>query len=454
MGLTTTACDIPGRCTTITLSDQQSSASLPITSTPSSVITTITLTSFSNPAPTSSPEITTPTAAPESSLPSVSSAGTTNTDPTLFTSLASSASQAPDGTSAPLASASNSSKGVSTGAAAGIAIATAIIGAAIAFGIAFCLFKRRQKNARRAPTFDSVPEYVSPVEASKGLEMSHVPPPALSGASPPALIGGGTKGDINMADLSHSSDFLAGILPQAADDATVKERASMLFDQVQLHVENFYRDVHATMTSGVESELNKFQSGIVAMMRDSSRPTVPMKHALMTYVLRITSPEAGGKDRSIFPSSVVGVGHEGEFVRSQSLSPAYILYRRLASHLHTSLTSSPMSSPQMQSAIEKAAEHFSSTFFPWANPSYRDEDKDEHLAQVIANALDFNIWLYGQPFIYEFLWSDGMGRRGVVVAPGLKKVSDVRGRVERAGGGSRRGRGEGQVLLGAVVVPV
>jgi hypothetical protein len=125
------------------------------------------------------------------------------------------------------------------------------------------------------------------------------------------------KRDVNMADLSHSSDFLAGILPQAADDATVKERASMLFDQVQLHVENFYRDVHATMTGGVESELDGFQSGIAAMMRDSSRPTVPMKHALIAYVLRITSPEAAGEGRSIFPSSVVGVGHEGQFVRSQ-----------------------------------------------------------------------------------------------------------------------------------------
>jgi hypothetical protein len=342
---------------------------------------------------------------------------------------------------------------VSPGAVAGIAIATAIIGAAIAFGIAFCLFKRRQKNTGRATTFDSVPEYVSPVE-SKGAELSHVPPPALSGTPPPAVIGAGMKRDVNMADLSHSSDFLAGILPQAADDATVKERASMLFDQVQLHVENFYRDVHATMTGGVESELDGFQSGIAAMMRDSSRPTVPMKHALIAYVLRITSPEAAGEGRSIFPSSVVGVGHEGQFVRSQSLSPAYIVYRRLASYLHTSLTPSTTSSPQIQSAIEKAAEHFSSTFFPWANPSYRDEDKDEHLSQVIANALEFNIWLYGQPFIYQFLWTDDMGRRGVVVAPGLKKVSDVRGRVERSGGGSRRGSKGGQVLLRAVVVPV
>lgn len=48
--------------------------------------------------------------------------------------------------------------------------------------------------------------------------------------------------------------------------------------------------------------------------------------------------------------------------------------------------------------------------------------------QLISDALDVSIWLYGQPYLYEFVW-EGVGRRGTVVAPGLAKLTDERGRV-------------------------
>jgi hypothetical protein len=46
--------------------------------------------------------------------------------------------------------------------------------------------------------------------------------------------------------------------------------------------------------------------------------------------------------------------------------------------------------------------------------------------QIISDALDVSIWLYGQPYIYEFVW-EGVGRRGTVVVPGLAKLTDGRG---------------------------
>ncbi|KAF2470559.1 uncharacterized protein BDR25DRAFT_342887 [Lindgomyces ingoldianus] len=347
------------------------------------------------------------------------------------------ASQTGAGNSVPAATVSRKSNGVSKGAVAGIAIGTAIVGAAIAFLVAFLLFKRRNRS-RQHSGYDAHPELVSLAKAgpdSHVQEMSQAPLP--HGAAAAAV--GISKRDTDLTDLSHSSDFSAGVLPQAADDRTVKEKASLLFDQVQLHVENFYRDVHASITPSMESGLSRFGTGTentAEMLQDSSRPTVVIKHALMAYVLSITSP-FGGSDTALFPRDVAGIQGGEQFKRTPDLSAAYILYKRLATHLHTA---SPPN-PSRQSDIREAAEHFSLTFFPWVNPRYGDQEKDEHLVQVISNALDLNIWLYGQPFIYQFLW-EGVGHRGVVVAPGLTKESDAKGVVGRP-----------QMLLEPVVVP-
>jgi len=50
------------------------------------------------------------------------------------------------------------------------------------------------------------------------------------------------------------------------------------------------------------------------------------------------------------------------------------------------------------------------------------------LLDIIGDALDLSLWLYGQSYIYEFVW-DGNGRRGTVLAPGLRRMTDERGRM-------------------------
>jgi hypothetical protein len=73
-----------------------------------------------------------------------------------------------------------------------------------------------------------------------------------------------------------------------------------------------------------------------------------------------------------------------------------------------------------QSNIREAAEHFALTFFPWANPTSSDQDKDEDLARIITDTLTMRIWLFGQSDTYDFEW-EGVGERGIVINPGLVK---------------------------------
>ncbi|KAF1962731.1 hypothetical protein CC80DRAFT_487219 [Byssothecium circinans] len=325
---------------------------------------------------------------------------------------------------------SPTSNGVAPGAVAGIAIATTILGAAIAFIAAFFIFKRR--NASQQAYDDSrvsTPELIASLKGG-GKHKSYVsisqsmaaPPVVASSLSPAAK----KNGNVNVANLANSSDFLANVLPVAADEVTVKNRCATLFNQILHHVESYYRDVDATITPTMDKDLARFGSeslNMVEILKHSSMPTIAIKHALAGFIMSIVSPE-GEEQATLFPTEIVGVKRKERLGESPDDQAAYILYKRLAVHLHTPDTASLAS---RQSDIREAAEHFALTFFPWANPTLQEQEKDEDLIKIMDSALEISIWLYGQPYQYEFMWEDP-GFRGTAITPGLTRTTDIKGR--------------------------
>ncbi|KAF2865317.1 hypothetical protein BDV95DRAFT_612711 [Massariosphaeria phaeospora] len=291
---------------------------------------------------------------------------------------------------------------VSGGAVVGIAIGTALAGAAIAFVAAFLVFRRRNRNTRLAATsYGSTPDLIT---LAKGGQTNYV---SVSQAPVPAPIVAPTPRQHQALDPAASS-----FLPPAADDHSVAARVSALFSAVHQHVDSFYRDVHASITPSMESDLARFgaSGGMAELLRTASSPTVAIKHALVDFVL-----DLGGD--AFVPAEVKGLKEEA-FVDSSDLTAPYLLYRRLAVHLY--LCQTPSHPASTLSSIREAAEHFALTFFPWANPSISDHEKDEDLVHLITSALDLSLWLRGQPFLYEFVWEE-VGRRGIVVKPGFAR---------------------------------
>ena len=273
------------------------------------------------------------------------------------------------------------------------------------------------------------------------VSQTPLPPPAPIPAPTPA---------------SASKDVIASILPAAAHDNEIQGRVSALFGQIHRHIDTFYRDVHASITPSMEPELVRFGAKDVNMaelLQDCSSPTTALKHALAAYVLGITGPKNGDEGETLFPeelkgaqphnvTSGPGTSHLPTFppshvvlttVPDSNLSTALTLHRRLSVYLYTtSLSPSSSTSPRrrswsFQSDIREAAEHFSLTFFPWANPGSDDQEKEDDLTRVISEALEIRVWLYGQPAEYEFRW-DGVGTRGVVVSPELVRGDGQGGR--------------------------
>ncbi|CBX93374.1 predicted protein [Plenodomus lingam JN3] len=330
--------------------------------------------------------------------------------------------------------------GLSSGAVAGIAIATLIAGAMVAFVVTFFLFKRRNRaresnvaNKDYNGYADSTPEFVilpqrnnarpggrnSPyVQVSQTPTPTPTPRPAVVASSfPPST--------------QHPDDTgVAAFLPDIAPETKVFNKAMALFSECHSHTETYYRDVHAIITPSMEADLAQFGAkgvNMAELLQECSSPITVLKHAIVAYVLQSTAPPSQDNDETIFPDELSGIyaqEDDGDSV-DPNVSAARTLHRRLLVYLFNAAPPTTLShrGPLIDANVHAAAQRFSLTFFPWANPSASNHDRDEALAGLLHMALRLNIWLYGEPFLYEFAWEE-TGRRGIMVSPNLVRRTE------------------------------
>ncbi|KAL5113437.1 hypothetical protein ACEQ8H_008681 [Pleosporales sp. CAS-2024a] len=309
---------------------------------------------------------------------------------------------------------------LSTGAVAGVAIGALILGALVALAAAFFLFKRGGAAAAKKTHKDAVGSYNNYSESSPSLAMLqkggpvatrsyvHVSQTALALAVPSPY-----PPPAPLAAVAKSSSEL-DMLPAVASDAEIRNRVLSLFKDMQRHVETFYRNVHATMTPSMHAALEQFGAegvDMVSLLRDCSHPTLVIRHGLAAWIIQNTDPR---EDQSLFPGELVALRGKRSDAK---LEAAQSLHRRLSVFLYTSSLARTHTQVHVRSqAPRELAEHFSLTFFPWANPASDDQEKEDDLTRIIGEALDTMIWLYGQPGEYVFRWA-GVGTRGVALRP-------------------------------------
>ncbi|EMD96012.1 hypothetical protein COCC4DRAFT_29483 [Bipolaris maydis ATCC 48331] len=373
-------------------------------------------------------------------------------DPTLSTTVVSSEPSLV--TAGSVEGPAHDNSGLTTGEVVGIAVGTLFIGAGLAFIAAFFLFKRRkrQQNGNIGERGyqgygDSVPEFTMVQKSVGSLGDMHSPyvqvpqtPMLARRPIPPAI-----PAPVNMDHTTHTD--MAGFLPPVARDSEVCDRVSALFEKMHEHVERNYRDIHASITPSMESGIASFGAkgvNMTEMLQECSNPTTALKHALVSYVMAITSSKKDEEHTgTLFPEELGSIKSERHSSSSDpGVAAAASLLKRTSVYLYTSTSGTPESAQSwaIQSSAREAAEHFSMTFFPWANPTCSDQQKDEDLTSIIIEAREISIWLFGQPYVYEFEWG-GAGRRGVLVSPGLVRRTHATGDDEQ----------ETRVVEGAVV---
>ncbi|KAK4902201.1 hypothetical protein LTR27_001104 [Elasticomyces elasticus] len=225
-------------------------------------------------------------------------------------------------------------------------------------------------------------------------------------------------------------------LPQGEDDRTIQTTVKALFDQVQLHIENFYRTADVHIDSDLAAALSALSTphlaGQITTIMASSRSHLPiMKHCLAYLVAESMS---GSRELSLLPLSyravVKGSTRVNEEKLTTSARQAYNKWRVLTAYLQPE----PLIDPRNKAANEKVISELMQTFAAfsaWEDPALGDTNARVHLEELFRHASTVAVMLWSQPSTYDLSWpsvSHETGRtQALLVAPALEKVADQDG---------------------------
>lgn len=180
--------------------------------------------------------------------------------------------------------------GTNVGAIAGAAVGAAVGAAILTFLITFMFLRKKNQNHRPHRKHRS---------GSGGL----------STYTEKALPKDPSQGGDTVSAVSTWQKHL----PQSADDTTIRSSVKTLFDQVELHVENFYRDVAVQITETLQAELLRVDSphlteSIVDLLPRARSQTALIKHCLLSYIVASISVDDNSVT-SLLPTEYATLPH-------------------------------------------------------------------------------------------------------------------------------------------------
>ncbi|RDW64438.1 uncharacterized protein DSM5745_09849 [Aspergillus mulundensis] len=313
-----------------------------------------------------------------------------------------------------LASGSHNSNNVSNGALAGAVVGSIMATALITLLLTILFIRHRQRQQSKAGGLGSNSIWTSDPVSEPGLVL------AQEKQTPNTTTGFDT--------------LIAGITPQPADEDTVRSRILTLFDQVALHVDNYYvpGSTPAYLSDDALARLERYNSGYLPAaigkmlgQRSIRRPVIT--HALIYTLLYAIRPVGraqgqGAEAGALLPRVFAAQPEIRE--SSSSTDSALFTWRMLTAYLHTHSASASKERTPLPTA-ESLATAFTIAFTPYSFPSFTAEERTAHLTTLANSASELGLWLFGQPCTFEIVWERSGGAFSVM--PGVYKTVDERG---------------------------
>ncbi|KAL2847806.1 hypothetical protein BJY01DRAFT_212441 [Aspergillus pseudoustus] len=289
-------------------------------------------------------------------------------------------------------SAKTSRDGFSSGTLAGAIVGSIVGSALLTLLLAFLFFRRRRS---------------SPKGATKGLDDD--------------VTYGGIVTDKSAAGFS-----LAAIIPQPADDETVRRRILTLIDHAGLHVDNYYASGASPNSSqDAIARLNSYNSGYLpapaaTVLGERQTQRQVITHLLIYKLLQAIRP--GGELLPPLYAAQPRIENA-----SASTDNALFTWRILTAHLYRE---GKYNRDQAQTAALTQAAHdiavdFTAAFAPYALSNFSETDRVTHFSDLAAAATELGVWLFAQPCTFEFVWTKGQTE--ITLTPRVLKTYDEQG---------------------------
>ncbi|QKX57916.1 uncharacterized protein TRUGW13939_05036 [Talaromyces rugulosus] len=321
--------------------------------------------------------------------------------------------------------------GVTKGALAG-AIVGSIIGTAILAFLAAWLFIRRSQSSKRGGFQRYEREEDNNTAATNKSDQSS--------RFLPAKANNNNNNNNNQSfsngaseNLLLSSRSLSKYIPDPADDESVIGRVLGVFDQVSLHVDNYYSHTQPVTSPSSPAEtawISQFDTPYLpgplsALLENPKTRRTTITHALARSLLSAIQPQSATRVSLLPPLFTPGPLASDD----QELNQATYTWRILAAYLARNATPEAVEETQVrqEAAINAFVDNFTSSFAPYADPAHSSEDRARHLRSVTTAAADLGRWLFGQPCAFDFVYSGPTGNNEVVVLPAIVKVLDEKG---------------------------
>ncbi|KAJ5655125.1 hypothetical protein N7490_002128 [Penicillium lividum] len=228
---------------------------------------------------------------------------------------------------------------------------------------------------------------------------------------------------------------LSPFVAEAADDSTVCSRVQTFFDQVGLHVDNYYSrpESHRRLMPEMVAQINEYDSSLfgtslATLLSVCRSQRAIITHTLVHAILLAIQPKSYGA--SLLPACYrLGPEASGIDIWNADDDRAIFAWRMFTSYLYVKNSrTNPAQLEAQEDSITRFANSINETFALYSDPQFNEGDRLAHMTSVTRAAVNLGIWLFSQPCSFEFHWpmNTPMANQAIVL-PAVVKTCDENG---------------------------
>ncbi|KAJ5623176.1 hypothetical protein N7490_011781 [Penicillium lividum] len=314
---------------------------------------------------------------------------------------------------------------ISSGALAGAVVGAFAGGCILAFLVAFLCLRGRKKSPY-PPAKEEPSTLVSSIPPKGPIKSTKIVPNAS------VTVANCNQPYSEISAIGTIPLDLSAFVAEPADDITVCTRVQAVFDQVSLHVDNYYSrpGSHRRLMPEMVAQINEYDSSLLGTSLATLLSNSRSQRAIITHTLLhaiLAAIQSQSQEASLTPACYrLGIENDLSNVADDR---AVFAWRMLTSYLYVKDARNNSAQLKAQEdSITRFANTFTETFAPYSDPQFNEVDRLAHMISVTRAAVNLGAWLFSQPCSLNFRWSTTAPMvNQVVILPAVVKTCDEHG---------------------------